>query len=103
MIPANAGSFAPNADVARNGGGYCKICAIEAQKTAPTVADLSATQILELAKDAIQQPDFSEDMTVEELRQLAADFGVDVSAAKKKADVLEALHNFFAEETEDGE
>lgn len=50
-----------------------------------------ATQPEETETSGEELPEYSEDMKLEELKEIAAAYGVDASAMRKKADVIAAI------------
>lgn len=42
-------------------------------------------------QDDVEEPEYSADMKLEELKEIAAGYGVDASAMRKKSDVIEAI------------
>ena len=59
------------------------------EQTAPTPA-------------ADEAPEYDEDMKLDELKEVAARYGVDASAMRKKADVIAAIEAAKAEQPDDG-
>ena len=51
---------------------------------------------------ADEAPEYNEDMKLDELKKVAARYGVDVSAMRKKADVIAAIEAAKAEQPDDG-
>ena len=47
-------------------------------------------------------PEYNEDMKLDELKEVAARYGVDASAMRKKADVIAAIEDAKAEQPDDG-
>ena len=47
-------------------------------------------------------PEYDEDMKLDELKEVAARYGVDASAMRKKADVIAAIEAAKAEQPDDG-
>lgn len=47
-------------------------------------------------------PEYDEDMKLDELKEVAAHYGVDASAMRKKADVIAAIEAAKAEQPDDG-
>lgn len=62
-----------------------------AEQTAPAPGD-----------DADEAPEYDEDMKLDELKEVAARYGVDASAMRKKADVIAAIEAAKAEQPDDG-
>lgn len=52
--------------------------------------------------DADEPPEYNEDMKLDELKEVAARYGVDASAMRKKADVIAAIEATKAEQPDDG-
>ena len=52
--------------------------------------------------DAPAAPEYDEDMKLDELKEVAAAYGVDASAMRKKADVIAAIEAAKAEQPDDG-
>lgn len=52
--------------------------------------------------DADEAPEYNEDMKLDELKEVAARYGVDASAMRKKADVIAAIEATKAEQPDDG-
>ena len=52
--------------------------------------------------DADEAPEYDEDMKLDELKEVAARYGVDASAMRKKADVIAAIEAAKAEQPDDG-
>ena len=52
--------------------------------------------------DADEAPEYNEDMKLDELKEVAARYGVDASAMRKKADVIAAIEATKAEQSDDG-
>lgn len=55
--------------------------------------------------DDQEKPEYNESMKLDDLKNLAEDYGLDTTNLKSKAVVIKALDNFFngTEESEDGE
>lgn len=51
---------------------------------------------------ADEAPEYNEDMKLDELKEVAARYGVDASAMRKKADVIAAIEAAKAEQPDDG-
>lgn len=51
---------------------------------------------------ADEAPEYNEDMKLDELKEVAARYGVDASAMRKKADVIAAIEATKAEQPDDG-
>jgi len=51
---------------------------------------------------ADEAPEYDEDMKLDELKEVAARYGVDASAMRKKADVIAAIEAAKAEQPDDG-
>lgn len=51
---------------------------------------------------ADEAPEYDEDMKLDELKEVAARYGVDASAMRKKADVIAAIEAAKAEQSDDG-
>ena len=51
---------------------------------------------------ADEAPEYGEDMKLDELKEVAARYGVDASAMRKKADVIAAIEAAKAEQPDDG-
>ena len=51
---------------------------------------------------ADEAPEYDEDMKLDELKEVAAHYGVDASAMRKKADVIAAIEAAKAEQPDDG-
>ena len=51
---------------------------------------------------ADEAPEYNEDMKLDELKEVAARYGVDASAMRKKADVIAAIKAAKAEQPDDG-
>lgn len=49
-----------------------------------------------------EAPEYDEDMKLDELKEVAARYGVDASAMRKKADVIAAIEAAKAEQPDDG-
>lgn len=53
-------------------------------------------------EDPADAAEYSEDMKLDELKEIAASYGVDTSAMRKKADVIAAIEAAKAEQPDDG-
>lgn len=53
-------------------------------------------------EDPADSAEYSEDMKLDELKEIAASYGVDTSAMRKKADVIAAIEAAKAEQPDDG-
>ena len=53
-------------------------------------------------EDPADAAEYSEDMKLDELKEIAASYGVDTSAMRKKADVIAAIEATKAEQPDDG-
>ena len=51
---------------------------------------------------ADEAPEYNEDMKLDELKEVAARYGVDASAMRKKADVIAAIEAAKTEQSDDG-
>lgn len=61
-----------------------------AEQTAPTPGD-DADEPASTNTAADEAPEYNEDMKLDELKEVAARYGVDASAMRKKADVIAAI------------
>ena len=66
-----------------------------AEQTAPTPGD-------DADEPASTNTEYDEDMKLDELKEVAARYGVDASAMRKKADVIAAIEAAKAEQPDDG-
>ena len=62
---------------------------VDEQPVAPTPAEKPGRE--PEAGDAPADPEYDEDMKLDELKEVAAAYGVDASAMRKKADVIAAI------------
>ena len=72
-----------------------------AEQTAPTPGD-DADEPASTNTAADEAPEYNEDMKLDELKEVAARYGVDASAMRKKADVIAAIEAAKAEQSDDG-
>ena len=71
-----------------------------AEQTAPTPGD-DADEPASTNTAADEAPEYDEDMKLDELKEVAARYGVDASAMRKKADVIAAIEAAKAEQPEE--
>ena len=64
------------------------------------IGELGETASTNTAAD--EAPEYNEDMKLDELKEVAARYGVDASAMRKKADVIAAIEAAKAEQPDDG-
>lgn len=72
-----------------------------AEQTAPTPGD-DADEPASTNTAVDEAPEYDEDMKLDELKEVAARYGVDASAMRKKADVIAAIEAAKAEQSDDG-
>lgn len=70
-----------------------------AEQPAPAPGDDEPASTNAAADEA---PEYNEDMKLDELKEVAARYGVDASAMRKKADVIAAIEAAKAEQPDDG-
>ena len=70
-----------------------------AEQPAPAPGDDEPASTNTAADEA---PEYNEDMKLDELKEVAARYGVDASAMRKKADVIAAIKAAKAEQPDDG-
>jgi hypothetical protein len=71
------------------------------EQTAPTPGD-DADEPASTNTASDEAPEYDEDMKLDELKEVAARYGVDASAMRKKADVIAAIEAAKAEQPDDG-
>lgn len=71
-----------------------------AEQPAPDHGDANEPASTNTAAD--EAPEYDEDMKLDELKEVAARYGVDASAMRKKADVIAAIEAAKAEQSDDG-
>lgn len=71
------------------------------EQTAPTPGD-DADEPASTNTAVDEAPEYDEDMKLDELKEVAARYGVDASAMRKKADVIAAIEAAKAEQSDDG-
>ena len=71
-----------------------------AEQPAPAPGDADEPASTNTAAD--EAPEYNEDMKLDELKDIAAAYGVDASAMRKKADVIAAIEATKAEQPDDG-
>lgn len=72
-----------------------------AEQPAPAPGD-DADEPASTNTAADEAPEYNEDMKLDELKEVAARYGVDASAMRKKADVIAAIEAAKAEQPDDG-
>lgn len=72
-----------------------------AEQPAPAPGD-DADEPASTNTAADEAPEYNEDMKLDELKEVAARYGVDASAMRKKADVIAAIEATKAEQPDDG-
>ena len=72
-----------------------------AEQPAPAPGD-DADEPASTNTAADEAPEYNEDMKLDELKEVAARYGVDASAMRKKADVIAAIKAAKAEQPDDG-
>lgn len=72
-----------------------------AEQPAPATSD-DADKPASTDIPADEAPEYNEDMKLDELKEVAARYGVDASAMRKKADVIAAIKGAKAEQPDDG-
>lgn len=72
-----------------------------AEQTAPTPGD-DADEPASTNTAVDEAHEYDEDMKLDELKEVAARYGVDASAMRKKADVIAAIEAAKAEQPDDG-
>ena len=73
----------------------------EQGETAPAPGD-DADEPVSTNTAADEAPEYDENMKLDELKEVAARYGVDASAMRKKADVIAAIEAAKAEQPDDG-
>lgn len=73
---------------------------IDAQPVAPTPAIEPEQPETHEAEAEATVPEYDEDMKLDELKEVAAAYGVDASAMRKKADVIAAIEAAKAEQND---
>lgn len=71
-----------------------------AEQPAPAPDDADEPASTNIAAD--EAPEYDKDMKLDELKEVAARYGVDASAMRKKADVIAAIEATKAEQPDDG-
>lgn len=71
-----------------------------AEQTAPTPGD-DADEPASTNTAVDEAPEYDEDMKLDELKDIAAAYGIDASAMRKKADVIAAIEAAKAGQTDD--
>ena len=75
---------------------------VDEQPEAPAPAVKQEPETVPETGDAPAAPEYNEDMKLDELKEVAAAYGVDASAMRKKADVIAAIEATKAEQPDDG-
>lgn len=77
---------------------------VDEQPEAPAPAVKSEQELEDTPEtdDTAAAPEYNEDMKLDELKEVAARYGVDASAMRKKADVIAAIEAAKAEQPDDG-
>ena len=70
---------------------YVEAPAVDEEPAGTDQTDAPAQQEPAGIATAIELPEYSEDMKLDELKKIAAAYGVDASAMRKKADVIAAI------------
>lgn len=81
--------------------GVAKYIGEPAEQPAPDHGD-NADEPASTNTAADEAPEYDEDMKLDELKEVAARYGVDASAMRKKADVIAAIEAAKAEQPDDG-
>lgn len=81
--------------------GVAKYIGEPAEQPAPDHSD-DADEPASTNTAADEAPEYDEDMKLDELKEVAARYGVDASAMRKKADVIAAIEAAKAEQPDDG-
>ncbi len=78
---------------------------VDEQPVAPTPAVKPEQELEDTPEtdDAPAAPEYNEDMKLDELKEVAAAYGVDASAMRKKADVIAAIEEAKAAAGEEGD
>ena len=81
--------------------GVAKYIGEQDEQPAPAPGD-DADEPASTNTAADEAPEYNEDMKLDELKEVAARYGVDASAMRKKADVIAAIEATKAEQPDDG-
>lgn len=73
---------------------------IDAQPVAPAAIEPEQPETTHEAEAEAAVPEYDEDMKLDELKEVAAAYGVDASAMRKKADVIAAIEAAKAEQND---